>query len=111
VVSKIRVVFSASRVDVWHYPKNVSKNALLKTIINRTRLNCSAKKCILNGRKRYHSHRNKYVAGITWTLLTFNEKKTEIAAFLRMGCNSFLLVVTGIQLRSLPRRGLYKHIS
>lgn len=61
--------------------------------------------------ERDNSHRNKYLAGISWALSAFDEKKTEIAPFLWMGSNSFLPVVTGIQLRSLPRRGLYKHVS
>lgn len=48
--------------------------------------------------------------GISWTLQTFDEKLTEIAAFLWMGSNSCLPTITDIQLQFLPRHGLCKHI-
>lgn len=67
VVSEIRIVFSASRAVFWHCPKNVLKNAHCKNIINRSSLNCSAKKVFWMV-ERDNNPRNKYLAGITWAL-------------------------------------------
>lgn len=41
----------ALRANFWHCPQNVLKNTLFKNV-NRIPLNCSAQKCILNGRNR-----------------------------------------------------------